>query len=81
MPGKPVGFSEITWPSLTDFGGEQAQADFITLLDAEYTSGFDVEFIMWPWLSDLVDTDTVGLIQRDGTPKQGYAAWVKLAGN
>ena len=81
MPGKPVGFSEITWPSMTEFGGEQAQADFITLLDTEYTSGFDVEFIMWPWLSDLVDTDTVGLIQRDGTPKQGYAAWVELAGN
>jgi len=81
MPGKPVGFSEITWPSVTDFGGEQTQANFITLLDTEYTIGFDVEFIMWPWLSDLVDTDTVGLIQRDGTPKQGYAAWVELAGN
>ena len=81
MQGKPVGFSEITWPSMTEFGGEQAQVDFITRLDGDLTSGFDMEFIMWPWLSDLTDTDTVGLIQRDGTPKQGYTAWIELAGN
>ena len=81
MPGKPVGFSEITWPSMVEFGGEQAQVDFINRLDGDLTGGFDVEFIMWPWMSDLAETDYTGLIQRDGTLKQGYHAWVDLAGN
>ncbi len=81
MPGKPVGFSEISWPSMTQFGGEQAQSDFIYLLDGELTEGLDVEFIMWPWLSDLSEADTTGLIQRDSTQKQGYSAWVDIAEN
>ena len=79
MPGKPVGFSEIAWPSMSQFGGEQAQADFIYLLDGDQTEGLDLEFIMWPWLCDLSEADTTGLIQRDGTLKLGYAAWVDIA--
>ena len=46
MPGKPIGFTEIAWPSMTQFGGEQAQADFITRLGGDLTDGHDVEFIM-----------------------------------
>ena len=29
VPNKPLGFSELGWPSLEAFGGEQGQADFI----------------------------------------------------
>ena len=79
MPGKPIGFTEIAWPSMTQFGGEQAQADFITRLGGDLTDGHDVEFIMWPWLCDLSEGDYTGLIQRDGTQKMGYQAWVALS--
>ena len=79
LPGKPLGFSEIAWPSMTEFGGEQAQADFIERLGGGLTEGLDVEFIMWPWLSDLGEGDYTGLIQRDGSEKQGYQAWIELA--
>jgi hypothetical protein len=80
MPGKPLGFSEIAWPSMQEFGGEQAQADFIEVLGGNLTKGYDVEFIMWPWLCDLSAGDYTGLIQRDGIQKLGYQAWEKLAG-
>jgi hypothetical protein len=79
QPGKPVGFSEITWPSMAQFGGEQAQADFIMQLEMELTNGLDVEFIMWPWLSDLAMEDYTGLIHRDGSKKLGYKAWISLS--
>lgn len=77
LPGKPLGFSEIAWTSMEAFGGEQGQADFINRLP-ELTTGVDVEFIMWVWLSDLTETDTTGLIKRDGTEKLGYEAWAGL---
>lgn len=77
LPGKPIGFSEIAWTSMETFGGEQAQADFINGL-SELTTGLDLEFIMWPWLSDLTEGDTTGLIKRDGTEKLGYLAWCSL---
>lgn len=79
LPDKPLGFSEIMWPSMTEFGGEQAQADFIEMLGGSLTEGVDVEFIMWPWLSDLGEGDYTGLFQRDGTQKLGYQAWVELS--
>ncbi len=81
LSGKPFGFSEVAWPSMNQFGGEQAQVDFIHRLDGDLTDGFDIEFIMWPWLSDLDVNDYIGLIQRDGTPKRGYQAWVELSEN
>ena len=80
IPGKPVGFSEIAWPSMQEFGGEQAQADFIDMLGGELTEGYSVEFIMWPWMYDLSTGDYTGLIQMDGTQKLGYLAWERLAG-
>lgn len=39
LPGKLFGFSEIGWPSLDVFGGEQAQADFITQVARRLTRG------------------------------------------
>ncbi|MCW4012177.1 MAG: hypothetical protein NWF07_04200, partial [Candidatus Bathyarchaeota archaeon] len=77
LPGKPLGYSEIAWTSMEYFGGEQGQADFINRLP-ELSTGIDLEFVMWPWLSDLTEEDTTGLIKRDGTEKLGYFAWCGL---
>ncbi len=77
LTGKPVGFSEIAWTSLNVFGGEEGQADFIMKLP-ELLDGFDIEFIMWPWLCDLSEIDSTGLITRDGIEKLGYYAWADL---
>jgi hypothetical protein len=81
LPGKSFGFSEVAWPSMTEFGGEEAQMSFIERLDGDLTEGFNVEFILWPWLCDLSDGDFIGLIQRDGTRKLGYQAWINLSYN
>ena len=81
LPGNPLGFSEIAWPSMTQFGGEQSQVDFIERLDGDLTERLEIEFIMWPWLSDLAESDYIGLIQRDGTQKLGYYAWITLGDN
>lgn len=37
LPDKPVGFSELGWPSMEVFGGEQAHADFITQVAGRLT--------------------------------------------
>ena len=81
IPDKPLGFSEVTWPSTGAFGGEQAQADFITLLADDLTQdqGIDLEFIMWPWLHDLSVSDDTGLIDYNGVEKAGYVAWLDLS--
>ncbi len=77
LPDKPLGFTEIAGTSMEPFGGEQGQADFINMLN-ELTEDVEVEFIMWPWLSDLSDLDETGLISREGIMKKGYYAWVGL---
>jgi len=74
VPGKPLGFTEIAWPSHPAFGGEPAQAEFIRLIP-ELTSSLDVEFIMWPWLRDLDEDDYTGLIKDDGVEKAGLDEW------
>jgi len=82
MPGKPFGFSEIAWPSMQAFGGEQAQADFIAQATGRLTRdrGINLELFGWPWLHDLDENDSTGLIKMDGTEKLGYAAWKNLSG-
>ena len=81
IPDKSLGFSEVTWPSTAFFGGEQGQADFITLLADDLTQdlGIDLEFIMWPWLHDLGASDDTGLIDNNGFEKAGYSAWLDLS--
>ncbi len=81
MPEKPLGFSEVTWPSTGVFGGEQAQADFIPLLVDTLTQGrgVDLEFVMWPWLHDIGTVDDAGLIDYEGTLKNGYTSWELLS--
>ena len=81
LPGKPLGFSEVTWPSTDAFGGEQAQAEFIPILAYALTQeqGIDLEFIMWSWLHDLGPGDDTGLIGNDSDEKMGYSAWLDLS--
>ena len=82
MPGKPFGFTEIAWPSLSALGGEQAQADFIINATGRLTldRGINLHLFGWPWLHDLNENDTVGLIKFDGTEKLGYTAWKNTSG-
>jgi hypothetical protein len=77
MPGKPLGFSELGWPSISEFGGEQGQADFLNGSARYLTTerGLDLQMLCWAWMHDIDDNDDVGLIERDGTPKLAYQAW------
>ncbi len=81
MSGKPAGFSEIAWPSLEAFGGEQGQADFLGELCGCLTQdkGFDIYLLGWLWLHDLADDDYSGLIRKDGTPKPAYNVWKSVS--
>ncbi len=77
VPGKPVAFTEIAWPSHPSFGGEEAQAEFIRMIPG-LLDGLDVEFIMWPWLHDLDEGDHTGLMTTHGEEKAGLAEWASL---
>lgn len=81
MPGKPVGFSEIAWPSLEAFGGETAQADFLRQACGRLTQDRNItlHLLGWPWLHDLDDNDHTGLITRNGTPKLAYNVWKSVS--
>jgi hypothetical protein len=77
IPGKTMGFSEVAWPSLEAFGGEQGQADFLADLCGRLTrdQGADPHLLGWSWLHDLDDNDSIGLIRNDGTVKLAYNIW------
>ncbi|MGC8923569.1 MAG: hypothetical protein ACP5H8_01580 [Candidatus Micrarchaeia archaeon] len=81
MPGKPFGFSEIAWPSLDVFGGEEAQAEFIMQATRRLTMdrGVNLQLFGWPWLHDLNENDAVGLIKVDGTEKLAYKTWKNIS--
>lgn len=81
LPVKPLGFSELGWPSLEVFGGEQAQADFITQASSRLTrkQGTNLHLFGWAWLHDLDENDHVGLIKRDGAEKIAYEVWKNLS--
>ena len=82
LAAKPFGFSEIAWPSIPFFGGEQGQVDFLSAAAGRLTLDRSVNLHLfgWPWLTDLDANDEVGLIEHDGTEKLGYAAWIALSG-
>ena len=82
MPGKPFGFSEVAWASLSPLGGEKAQADFLVDITGRLTrnQGINLYLLGWAWLHDLNDNDAVGLIKFDGTEKLGYTVWKNLSG-
>lgn len=71
----PVGFSEIAWPSLGFFGGEQGQVEFINQTTRRLTEGLDLELLGWSWLTDLSPATAIGLRETDGTEKPSYEAW------
>jgi len=81
MPGKAFGFSEVAWTSLKEFGGEQSQAEFITQLVNRLTKerGINLYMLGWPWLHDLNENDTIGLIKIDGTEKLAYTVWKDIS--
>ncbi len=74
---KPVGFSEISWWSRPEFGGEQGESLFIHLIP-ELLKDMEIEFVMWPWLCDLDTNDYTGLKKYDGTEKSGFSEWKNL---
>ena len=80
-PDKPLGFSELGWPALEFFGGETGQANFLEQVTGRLTleRGIDLRLLCWAWLCDLSDSDTVGLITRDGTEREAYQIWRSLA--
>jgi len=80
VAGKPFGFSEIAWPALDFYGGEQTQADFLSEVTGRLTlnQGINLSLLGWPWLSDLDANDAIGLLRRDGTEKLAYQAWMNL---
>lgn len=79
VPGKPMGFSEVAWPSSDAFGGEKGQADFLNQLAKRLTTdqGVHVHLMGWPWLHDLKN-DSTGLITRNGKEKLAFDVWKKL---
>jgi hypothetical protein len=81
LPDTPFGFTEVAWPSLEAFGGEQEQAAFLEQLTGRLTRdrGVPLRFLGWPWLTDLDETDAIGLVRRDGTPKPALNVWTGLA--
>ncbi|MCU0799233.1 MAG: tandem-95 repeat protein [Candidatus Thermoplasmatota archaeon] len=74
----PIGFSELGWPTDGPFGGEEGQAAFIRNMTSRLTleEGLDIELLGWAWLTDLTPTDSIGLMDRGGNKKEGFAAWV-----
>jgi hypothetical protein len=81
MPGKPFGFSELGWTANDYFGGEEGQAEFLTLAVEDLTKGqgVNLRLLCWVWLHDLSQTDQVGLIKLDGSERMAYQEWKALA--
>ena len=82
MPGKPLAFTELGWPSIEAFGGEAGQASFLVQVTGRLTRdrGASLSVVGWCWLSDLTAEDHVGLITRSGEEKEAYRVWLSLSG-
>ncbi len=78
IPGLPVGFTEIGWPSTTFYGGEAGQADFIQEATGRLTADLPLHLLGWPWLHDLDENDELGLRYRDDGPKEAWAVFSTL---
>jgi len=81
MPGKRMAFTELGWPSLDAFGGQQGQADFLAAVAGRLTEGqgVDLHMLAWAWLHDLDANDEIGLVEHDGTAKLAYSVWAALS--
>jgi hypothetical protein len=80
MPNKPFGLSEAGWSALEAFGGEQAQADFISHVTGRLTTGqgINLHFLGWPWLSALDYNDSIAFVKRDCTERPVLTAWREI---
>ena len=78
LPDKPMSFTELGWSSHPFFGGENGQADFLQQVVGRLSKGADLEFIGWCWLSDLSESDTVGLFSYLGVEKKAWGIWQGL---
>jgi hypothetical protein len=81
MPGKPFGFSELSWPSIEAFGGEQGQSEFLVQAAGRLTTeqGIKLHLLGWAWLHDLENGQGIGLIERDGSEKLVYSTWKTIS--
>ncbi len=81
MPGIPLAFTELGWPSLEALGGESAQADFLTQATGRLThdQGVTLELVGWAWLHDIDNNDATGLLRRDGSEKLAYGVWKQIS--
>jgi Tol biopolymer transport system component len=81
IPDKLFGFSELGWSSLDFFGGEKGQADFLYNVSSTLTieQGVNLHLFGYCWLHDLDENDEAGLIEIDGTEKEGYIAWKSIS--
>ena len=78
---KPFGFTELAWSTLDPFGGEQAQAEFLTDAAGRLTAeqGMDLHLFGWWSLIDLdADPHNTGLITQDGREKEAYEVWKSM---
>ena len=78
MPGKPFGFSEISWSSLEVFGGEVGQSEFLGDVVGRLTlnKSVDLKLLMWNWLTDISDVTQSGMVYPDGTEKMVHDLWL-----
>lgn len=81
LPVKLFGFSELGWSSLEAFGGEEAQAEFVTQASGRLTRdrGVNLHLFGWAWLHDLDESDSIGLIKSNRIEKLAYAEWKNLS--
>jgi len=80
LPGKPLGFAEVGWPSSVEFGGQRGQADFLEQVSGRLTTGQGLDLLLlgYCWLHDIAGGDALGLIYRNGTRKLGYERWAEI---
>lgn len=80
MKNKPFGFTEAAWPALDFYGGEEGQEMFLKEITGRLTveQGINLRILGWPWLHDIDNSDTLGLIKRDNSEKKVFGEWKDL---
>ena len=78
---KPFALTELTWSTMDFFGGEAAQAAFLTDVAGRLTTdqGMNLHLLGWWSLYDLEgDPHGTGLITQEGREKPAYNVWKNL---
>lgn len=81
MPRKKIALTELGWPSMNEFGGEQGQTDFLSDVSGRLMTEQDMQLHMlaWAWLLDIDSDDYIGLVKQDGNEKLAYSVWKELS--